>query len=91
MSSAEPAEAACRNADPALFFGRESEPERDRGRRVAQAREVCFGCPVRVACLEIAATARRELWGVWGGVDFETGRVQRSRSDPAGRCSSSRA
>jgi hypothetical protein len=38
---------------------------------------VCFGCPVRVACL-IAATERRELWGVWGGVDFETVRALRA-------------
>ena len=83
MSSAELAEAACRNADPALFFSRESEPERDRVRRVAQAREVCFGCPVRVACLN-SATARRELWGFWGGTDFETERsTQATRPDVA--------
>jgi len=77
MSAAELAEAACRHADPALFFGREGETERTRARRIAQAREVCFGCPVRVACL-IAATERRELWGVWGGVDFETVRALRA-------------
>ena len=77
MSMAESASAACRRADPALFFGRDGEPAGDRALRVAEAREVCFACPVRVACLN-AATARRELWGVWGGTDFETGRVQRA-------------
>jgi WhiB family transcriptional regulator, redox-sensing transcriptional regulator len=77
MSVAESALAACRHADPVLFFGRDSEPEDDRSRRVAEAKEVCFACPVRVACLN-SATARRELWGIWGGADFETGRVQRS-------------
>lgn len=77
MSGAESTEAACRHADPALFFGTEGETGRNRDRRVTEAREVCFGCPVRVACLN-AATARHELWGVWGGTDFETGRVQRS-------------
>ena len=33
MSVAESAEAACRRADPALFFGRDSEPEGDRARQ----------------------------------------------------------
>jgi len=77
MSMAESASAACRRADPALFFGRDGEPEGARDRRVTRAREVCLACPVRVACLN-AATARHELWGVWGGTDFETGRVQRA-------------
>ncbi len=77
MPVAESAAAACRRADPALFFGRDSEPAGDRALRVAGAREVCFACPVRAACLN-SATARRELWGVWGGVDFETERGRRS-------------
>lgn len=76
MSADETAAAACRRADPALFFGGDGEPGRDRASRVARAREVCFGCPVRAACLA-SATARRELWGVWGAVDFETERALR--------------
>ena len=69
--------AACRDADPDLFFGPGSEWPRARAERVAKARAICFACPIRVACLEVAQ-ANRELYGVWGGVDFETGRVQRS-------------
>jgi WhiB family redox-sensing transcriptional regulator len=78
--------AACRTADPDLFFGPVGEAPESRGRRVAQARAVCFSCPIRLACLEVAR-ANREVYGVWGGVDFETERVQRStkatRSDVA--------
>ena len=69
--------AACRTADPDLFFGPGSERPEARAARVAKARAVCFACPIRLACLEVAK-ANRELWGVWGGVDFETERGQRS-------------
>ena len=69
--------AACRDADPDLFFGPGREWPRARGVRVAKARVYCFGCPIRVACLEMAR-ANREVHGVWGGVDFETERDQRS-------------
>ena len=65
--------AACRNADPDLFFGPGSEWPRARAERVAKARAICFACPIRVACLEVAQ-ANREIYGVWGGVDFETER-----------------
>jgi WhiB family redox-sensing transcriptional regulator len=69
--------AACRDADPDLFFGPGSEWPKARAVRVAKARTICFACPIRVACLEVAQ-ANRELYGVWGGVDFETERDQRS-------------
>ena len=69
--------AACRAADPDLFFGPGSEWPKARAVRVATARAICFACPIRVACLEVAE-ANREIYGVWGGVDFETGRVQRT-------------
>jgi len=69
--------AACRDADPDLFFGPGSEWPKARAARVAQARAYCFACPIRLACLEVAR-ANRETYGVWGAVDFETERDQRS-------------
>jgi hypothetical protein len=35
-------------------------------RRIAE--QLCRGCPVILEC-RTAATARKERWGVWGGVD----------------------
>ena len=35
-------------------------------REQTRARQVCFGCPVRAACLAEALDNRIE-WGVWGG------------------------
>lgn len=69
--------AACRDADPDLFFGPGREWPKARAARVAEARAYCVACPIRLACLE-AARASRETYGVWGGVDFETDRDQRS-------------
>ena len=69
--------AACRDADLALFFGPGREWPKARGVRVAKARAYCAACPIRLACLEVAQ-ANRETYGVWGGVDFETERAQRS-------------
>jgi WhiB family transcriptional regulator, redox-sensing transcriptional regulator len=65
--------AACRDADPDLFFGPDREPAGERRRRVAKARAICASCPVWARCRE-AARANEERWGVWGGVDFEAER-----------------
>ena len=51
-------DAACRGVDPDLFHNRY---------QVGEAKEVCRGCPVRLACLEYALAAP-ELRGVLGGV-----------------------
>ena len=69
--------AACRDADPDLFFGPGSEWPKARAVRVAKARAYCLACPIRLACLELAR-ANRETYGVWGAVDFETERDQRA-------------
>jgi WhiB family redox-sensing transcriptional regulator len=45
--------------DPELFF---AESPQD----VEQAKAMCRGCRVRLACL-VGALERREPWGVWGG------------------------
>ena len=62
--------AACRDADPGLFFPAEDETATARYRRKAQAVAVCAGCPVRAECYA-AAIANHEPWGIWGGVDLE--------------------
>ncbi|HTF54142.1 MAG TPA: WhiB family transcriptional regulator [Pseudonocardia sp.] len=56
--------AACRDADPELFF-----PIGDGGPTAKQTDEalfVCYRCPVRAACLDWAlCTGQSE--GIWGG------------------------
>ncbi|SFJ76499.1 WhiB family transcriptional regulator, redox-sensing transcriptional regulator [Amycolatopsis sacchari] len=68
-------DAACRDADPALFF-----PERGTAihRTIAAARQVCAACPVAADC---RAFARRhhERFGIWGG-ETEQARPRPPRS-----------
>jgi WhiB family transcriptional regulator, redox-sensing transcriptional regulator len=70
--------AACRIADPDLFFGPEAETAEERRRREAKAISICADCPVRPACLA-RALANREQHGVWGGVSFPTKNRTRER------------
>ena len=51
--------AACRGADPELFFLRDAQQRR--------AKKICLHCPVRLACLAEALEHRIEF-GVWGGM-----------------------
>jgi WhiB family transcriptional regulator, redox-sensing transcriptional regulator len=56
--------AACRDADPELFF-----PEGVKGpalEAVARAKRICSACPVRAYCLDWALSHRADF-GVWGG------------------------
>ncbi|MPV37094.1 WhiB family transcriptional regulator [Georgenia subflava] len=53
------AEAACSQVSPDTLFVR--------GAAQRTARELCFGCPVRMACLAEALQSRTEF-GVWGGL-----------------------
>ena len=58
--------AACLHADQDLFF-----PVGSTGNaadEIRQAKLVCAGCPVRLACLQFALTTNQEF-GVWGGCD----------------------
>jgi hypothetical protein len=57
-------DAACRAADPVLFF-----PEPGDTCAEAQALAVCAGCPVRAQCYA-RAVQNGERWGIWGGVNF---------------------
>ena len=58
--------AACRNADPALFF-----PER--GASTDPAKAPCAACPVLEQCDHYAATVGGHLYGIWAGLS-ERGR-----------------
>ena len=67
---------ACRGLDPAVFY-----PETDE--EAEEAKDVCHGCHVRVACLEYALQ-HREKQGVWGGcTERERRRIVRQRRRPA--------
>lgn len=52
--------AACQGTDREAFY-----PEK--GERATTAKRVCAGCTVKAECLEYAL-ARRERFGVWGGL-----------------------
>jgi WhiB family transcriptional regulator, redox-sensing transcriptional regulator len=66
--------AACRAADPALFF-----PDPGDTRAEAQAVAICAGCPVRAQCYA-RAVQNGERWGIWGGVNFAM--TGASRAEP---------
>lgn len=71
-------QAACRHADPALFFGPDAEREPGRLAREASARAICSGCPVRTACLEYAMD-RPARYGLWGGLNEAERLLERRR------------
>ena len=60
--------AACRDADPELFFPvSASGPSLD---QITQAKEICTDCPVRRQCLVFALNTRQNH-GIWGGMTEE--------------------
>lgn len=63
---------ACRGLEPSIFFPDDEDEAID-------AKAVCGGCNVRVACLEHALTIREKV-GVWGGAtERERRRIIRQR------------
>src|SRR6266498_66573 len=54
--------AACRDRDPELWFPKFGTTRE----RVLEAKSICFGCPVRVTCLEYSQT-QQIPFGIWGG------------------------
>lgn len=77
--------AACRELDPELFF-----PVGVSGPSIlqtAQAKAVCFGCPVESECLEWALRTGQDA-GVWGGKSEQERRALKQQRD-ADRVSSS--
>ncbi|HEY3736044.1 MAG TPA: WhiB family transcriptional regulator [Jatrophihabitans sp.] len=71
-----PEDVPCRIADQDLWFA-------DTPTDLELAKELCAGCPARLACLA-GAVDRREPWGVWGGELFERGVIV-ARKRPRGR------
>lgn len=55
-------DALCAQTDPEVFFAEPGETE-----KVAAAKRVCAGCPVRLDCLNFALR-NGEKFGVWGGL-----------------------
>lgn len=54
-------DARCVEVDPELFF-----PELDSLWRIAAAKKICAGCPVKIDCLEYAL-ANKFKEGIYGG------------------------
>jgi WhiB family redox-sensing transcriptional regulator len=68
--------AACRSADPELFFpisysGKALE-------QVAEAKAICAACPVRRECLAFALRPQQPH-GIWGGMTEEERAARRRR------------
>jgi WhiB family redox-sensing transcriptional regulator len=58
-------DAACRDADPELFFP--DGDVRSARAQVKTAKLICRGCPVSVSCLSWALASGQEA-GIWGGL-----------------------
>lgn len=74
--------AACRHADPGLFFAPEVERISARQRREAKAKAICAGCPVRTPCLEwrLSFDEHQRDGGIWGMADEdERWKIRKSR------------
>ena len=73
-------DAACRDADPTVFFYLDDERGEPRENRVRAAKRICRRCPVRVRCLNYALDAR-ETHGIWGGYTGDERRKLRRLRD----------
>ncbi len=62
------AAAACRTADPAIFFHPARERAGEREHRLERAQAICARCPVQRQCHDHALAAAED-YGVWGGID----------------------
>lgn len=69
--------AACAGTDPDLFFDRPGyEDAAHKRERVAAAKAICAGCPVRAECLNWALAMDAD-YGIWGGLDEHERRGER--------------
>lgn len=60
--------AACRDAEPELFFPISTAPASRK--HVKRAKHICALCPVQSECLSYALDHRQEQ-GIWGGLTEE--------------------
>lgn len=72
-------QAACRHYDPELWFPVANPGHVAKGspvgEQIADAKRICYGCPVRVECLTYALDQGEQ--GIWGGLtDQERRRVK---------------
>src|ERR1700687_2500539 len=67
--------AACRSADPDLFFPLSVTAPAG---QIARAKTICAGCGVRQECLEFALT-REQNYGIWGGTPADDRQRDRRR------------
>ena len=76
--------AACRSADPELFF-----PISNSGKsleQIAKAKAICADCLVRRDCLAFALRTR-QVYGIWGGASEVERDVTASRTPQVRRAS----
>ena len=71
--------AACRDADPDLFFP--GGDIRSTRAQVKTAKLICRGCPVRTICLSWALASGQEH-GIWGGLTEDERRRLHRRDRP---------
>ena|SRR5579863_8258127 len=64
--------AACRDAEPEVFFPISATSAS--GDTVARAKAVCAACPVQSQCLSYALRHRQEQ-GIWGGMTEDERRL----------------
>ena len=76
--------AACRHADPGLFFGPDGESDDGRSRRERRAGHICAGCPVRAACAQWADEHQPRA-GIWAGVNHDRWTAEHRRENDRAR------
>lgn len=69
--------AACRNAEPELFFP--ISATRASSATVQRAKRICQACPVQSQCLRYALGHRQEQ-GIWGGLTEDERRFAKQKS-----------
>jgi WhiB family transcriptional regulator, redox-sensing transcriptional regulator len=79
--------AACRSADPDLFFPLSSAGGADQ--QIGRAKTICAGCRVRRECLDYAL-AEDQNYGIWGGTTPEDRQRARRRKRRAAAAAAKR-
>ncbi len=72
-------QAACRGLSTDLFFKADDEPRSHKASREAQAKAVCYTCPVVEECLTWALTVG-ETEGVWGATTADERAAQQRQA-----------
>lgn len=74
--------AACLNRDPEIFYPHGTDQGQEETVPIIQAKRICGNCPVRGDCLA-EAIARRDAFGIWGGLTPAERRALLRRPRPA--------